>query len=59
VTIIDDGTVLTGSFNWTKSAECCNAENLLVLRRSDLALAYAENFARCRAVSVGYVKAQH
>ena len=32
VMIIDDKTVMTGSFNFTKAAETKNAENLLVLR---------------------------
>ena len=32
VMIIDDKTVITGSFNFTKAAETKNAENLLVLR---------------------------
>ena len=37
VMVIDGATVLTGSFNWTASAEKSNAENLLVLRRPALA----------------------
>lgn len=32
VMIIDDDYVLTGSFNWTKAAERCNAENLLLIK---------------------------
>ena len=32
VMIIDDKTVITGSFNFTKAAETKNAENLLVLK---------------------------
>jgi phosphatidylserine/phosphatidylglycerophosphate/cardiolipin synthase-like enzyme len=56
VVVIDQMTVITGSFNFSTNAECCNAENLLVLRRPDLAVAYAENFARRRAVSVEYVR---
>jgi phosphatidylserine/phosphatidylglycerophosphate/cardiolipin synthase-like enzyme len=57
VIVIDDATVITGSFNFSTNAECCNAENLLVIRRPELAVAYAENFARRRAVSVEYMKA--
>jgi len=44
VTVIDDRTVLTGSFNFSKAAEEKNAENLLVLKKSpELAQAYIAN----------------
>jgi len=52
--IVDDATVITGSFNFTHSAQCCNAENLLVLRSPELAAAYVANFARRKAVSAPY-----
>jgi phosphatidylserine/phosphatidylglycerophosphate/cardiolipin synthase-like enzyme len=55
--VIDGETVMTGSFNFSANAECCNAENLLVIHRPELAAACADNFARRRAVSVEYVKA--
>lgn len=48
VMIIDNGTVITGSFNFTKAAEEKNAENLLVLRSKELARLYAENWQRHR-----------
>jgi len=51
VMVIDGGTVLTGSLNFSVSAACCNAENLLVVHSRELAAAYAENFARRKAVS--------
>ncbi len=54
VMVIDGATVITGSFNFTVSAQCCNAENLLVLRSPELASAYAANFMRRQAVSVAY-----
>ncbi len=54
VMVIDGATVLTGSFNWTKSAETANAENLLVMHSSKLAAAYAANFARRLKVSEPY-----
>ena len=57
VMVIDGTTVLTGSFNWSKSAETANAENLLVVRSPDLAAAYAANFTRRLAVSVPYAAA--
>ncbi len=37
VVIIDNETVITGSFNFTKAAEESNAENLLVVRDKELA----------------------
>jgi len=51
VIVIDGVSVITGSFNFSASAQCCNAENLLVVRSPALAAAYAANFARRRAVS--------
>ena len=51
VVVIDGTTVITGSFNFSRNAECCNAENLLVVHSRALAAAYAANFARRRRVS--------
>lgn len=45
VLVIDDKTVVTGSFNFTKAAEEKNAENLLILRENpDLAALYRQNW---------------
>lgn len=45
VMIIDDKTVITGSFNFTKAAELRNAENVLIIRDNpSLALLYKENW---------------
>lgn len=44
VMVIDLQIVITGSFNFTKSAEESNAENLLVIRDRDLAAKYAANW---------------
>ena len=57
VMIIDQRTLLTGSFNFTNQAEHENAENLLVLKgHADLVHAYRENFqahkAHARAAAV-------
>lgn len=52
VMVIDDRTVITGSFNFSASAECCNAENVLIVHSRVLAAAYAANFTRRLAVSV-------
>ena len=44
--VIDGKIVITGSFNWTKSAEYRNDENLVVIRSSDLARVYEKNFKK-------------
>ena len=44
VMVIDGATVITGSFNFTQSAQSRNAENLLVIRNPQLASAYRDNF---------------
>jgi phosphatidylserine/phosphatidylglycerophosphate/cardiolipin synthase-like enzyme len=44
VIVIDEETVITGSFNFTKSAEDKNAENLLVIKDKGIAMKYAENW---------------
>lgn len=44
VIVIDEETVVTGSFNFTKAAEEANAENMLVIRDPKLASRYLENW---------------
>ena len=44
VMIVDENIVITGSFNFTNSAQTRNAENLLVLRSADLAHNYKTNW---------------
>jgi phosphatidylserine/phosphatidylglycerophosphate/cardiolipin synthase-like enzyme len=44
VMILDAQVVVTGSFNFTHSAETRNAENLLILRSSQLAQSYRQNW---------------
>jgi len=44
VMIVDGATVVTGSFNYTWSAEHRNAENLLVIHDPALAVEYAQNW---------------
>lgn len=44
VIIIDDNTVITGSFNFTKSAQTKNAENLMIIRDKNLASQYTNNW---------------
>ncbi|WP_458097020.1 phospholipase D family nuclease [Roseomonas sp. WA12] len=57
VIVIDGEAVITGSFNFSRSAQERNAENLLVLRDRSLAARYAENWERRRAVSEPYHEA--
>lgn len=51
IIIIDNQTVITGSFNFTKSANARNTENLLIIRDKDLAKIYKENWLRRQKVS--------
>ena len=46
VMLIDDETVITGSFNFTKAADEKNAENLLVISSTDLATKYLDNWRK-------------
>ena len=55
VMIIDGETVITGSFNFTKSAEENNAENLLVIRDKKLAERYISNWREHERHSEVYV----
>lgn len=52
VIVLDAHTVITGSFNFTDSAEYHNAENLLVLKDDGLASAYLQNWQHHRSHSV-------
>ncbi len=44
--VIDGRVVLTGSFNWTRSAERRNDENLVVIRGKEVAQKFEENFEK-------------
>ena len=46
VFIIDEKTVVTGSFNPTKSANEANDENMVIIRDKDIALEYLTEFNR-------------
>jgi phosphatidylserine/phosphatidylglycerophosphate/cardiolipin synthase-like enzyme len=54
VIIVDDHTVITGSFNFSRAAEERNAENLLVLRDRALAARYLENWHAHKSHSTEY-----
>jgi phosphatidylserine/phosphatidylglycerophosphate/cardiolipin synthase-like enzyme len=49
VIIIDERTVITGSYNFTSSAERDNDENLVIVDDPNLARAYLDEFARVYA----------
>jgi len=53
-----DSVVVTGSYNFTFSAQARNAENLLILRgNAPLARAYLENWRRHRTDAIAYAEA--
>ena len=54
IMVIDRETVVTGSYNFTKSANESNAENLVLLRDSALASRYIDNFIRHAKHSEAY-----
>jgi cardiolipin hydrolase len=44
--VLDGREVLTGSYNWSKLAGCCNRENLVVIDDPAVAAQYAREFHR-------------
>lgn len=52
IIIVDDDTVLTGSFNFVKVAETKNGENLLILKSKPLTEEYVKNWEKHFAHSV-------
>ena len=44
VMLLDDDIVITGSYNFTKSAEVRNAENIIILKSAYAAKRYADNW---------------
>lgn len=54
VMIIDERTVITGSFNFTKAAEQKNAENLLIIQSKEMAKIYKDNWKAHREHSKEY-----
>jgi len=48
VMIIDKETVITGSFNFSKSAETQNSENVLIIKSMELAKVFRENWMKHR-----------
>lgn len=54
VMVIDEATLITGSFNFTKAAEEHNAENLLIISDRGLASVYRQNWEAHLAHSESY-----
>jgi phosphatidylserine/phosphatidylglycerophosphate/cardiolipin synthase-like enzyme len=51
VIILDGATVITGSFNFTKSADTRNAENVVTIGSRDVAAWFTRNWEERRAAS--------
>jgi phosphatidylserine/phosphatidylglycerophosphate/cardiolipin synthase-like enzyme len=57
IILIDEATIITGSFNFTKAAEENNAENLLIIEgKPKLMAAYQKNFSEHREQSHEYAR---
>ncbi len=54
IIIIDNQTVITGSFNFSKAAEEKNAENLLIIKDAEMAKSYLENWQKHLGHSESY-----
>ncbi len=54
--VIDDSICLTGSYNWSESAELRNDENLLVLASPELAQAFDARFETIWTSSLAFPK---
>jgi phosphatidylserine/phosphatidylglycerophosphate/cardiolipin synthase-like enzyme len=57
IIILDDAAVITGSFNFTKSAETSNAENILVIKDKTITEKYTRNWRDHERHSTVYDKA--
>ena len=56
IIVIDDTTLITGSFNFTKAAQERNAENLLVIHDPEIISLYQRNWESHKAHSEEYFK---
>ena len=54
VMVLDGDTVIGGSFNFTKTADTRNAENVTVIRSASVAAKFAANWESRRAASMAY-----
>jgi phospholipase D len=58
IIIIDNNIVITGSFNFTSSAQKYNAENVLIIHDAKLAQKYTDNWYKRAAQSITIKEAQ-
>ncbi len=54
VMIIDQKVVVVGSYNFTKKANSKNAENVMVIKRSDIASRYLQEFEKLYGLGLQY-----
>lgn len=54
VIVIDDETVITGSYNFSENAEKGNDENIVIIKNADLAKLFNKEFKRCLNGTKGY-----
>ena len=54
VIIMDNKTVITGSYNYSRNAEELNDENIIILRCPAIARYYTKEFKRCISGTKGY-----
>jgi phosphatidylserine/phosphatidylglycerophosphate/cardiolipin synthase-like enzyme len=51
VIVIDDNTVITGSFNFTNSADTANDDNILAIHSPEIAALYNQEFERLNGIA--------
>jgi phosphatidylserine/phosphatidylglycerophosphate/cardiolipin synthase-like enzyme len=57
--ILDQETVITGSFNFSQAANTRNAENLLIIKDKPLATLYEHNWKRRKEKALLYSQVNH
>ncbi len=55
VMVVDEGIVIAGSYNFIKSAELRNSENLIVIKDKAHAKKYVENYEKIKSQSVSSI----
>ncbi|MEL7432950.1 MAG: phospholipase D-like domain-containing protein, partial [Chloroflexota bacterium] len=51
VFIVDETTVITGSFNFSSNASRSNDENIMIIRDADIAALYTDEFFRVQSIA--------
>ena len=54
VIVIDEDTVITGSYNFSENAETGNDENIVIVKDSGLGKLFQKEFTRCLNGTKGY-----